>query len=56
MKRLSVDLYEVLKADDVGKVQYFIDGLEVLNLEELAATDEDRKKLLVLEVILEQVM
>lgn len=54
MKRLSVDRYEVL--NDAGKVQYFIDGLEVLNLEELAATHEDRKKLLVFEVILEQVM
>ncbi len=53
MKRLSVDRYEVL--NDAGKVQYFIDGLEQ-NLEELAAIHEDRKKLLVLEVILEQVM
>lgn len=56
MKRLCVDRYEVLKADNAGKIQYFIDGHEVLNLEELEATHEDRKKLLVLEVMLEQVM
>jgi len=56
MKCLCVDRYEVLKADDAGKVQYFIDGHEVPNLEEIEATHDDRKRLLVLEVLLEQVM
>ena len=56
MKRLTVDRYEVMKPDDPGTVRYFIDGHEVPNLEKLAATHEDRKKLLVLEVLLEQVV
>jgi hypothetical protein len=55
MKRIAVDRYEVLKADDAGKVQYFIDGVEQ-NLEEIEATHEDRKRLLMVEVMLEQVM
>jgi len=53
MKRLTVDRYEVLKVDGAGKVQYFIDGNEVANLEEIEATHDDRKRLLVLEVMLE---
>ena len=53
MKRLSVDRYEVL--NDAGRVQYFIDGIEQ-NLEEIEAAHEDRKRLLMIEVMLEQVM
>lgn len=54
MKRINVDRFEVL--NDAGTVRYFIDGHEVPNLEEIEATHDDRNRLLVLEVILEQVM
>lgn len=49
-----VDSYEVLNG--TGKTQYFIDGLEVPNFEEIEATHDDRKRLVVLKVMLESVV